>query len=76
MLVGAAALDVPGSETVAFVLDMTQRKRAEEALRVLEEYSRILSPHTPKRVQALRFKVYEWETKLLSNGSRKHGSTS
>jgi PAS domain S-box-containing protein len=33
VLVGAAAIDGPGSQTVAFVLDMTQRKRAEEALR-------------------------------------------
>ena len=29
-LVGAAAVDGPGSETVAFVLDLTERKRAEE----------------------------------------------
>jgi thiamine-phosphate pyrophosphorylase len=51
-------------------------KRSSEALRVLEEYGRILSPGATKRVQALRFKVYEWETKLLSNGLTKHGSTS
>jgi PAS domain S-box-containing protein len=30
VLVGAAAVDGPGSETVAFVLDLTERKRAEE----------------------------------------------
>jgi len=33
VLVGAAAIEGPGSQTVAFVLDMTQRKRAEEAQR-------------------------------------------
>ena len=33
VLVGAAAIEGPGSQTVAFVLDMTQRKRAEVALR-------------------------------------------
>src|SRR5258706_6694615 len=51
-------------------------KRCEEALRVLEAYGRVLSPHTPKRVQALRFKVYEWGTKLLSNGLTNHAPTS
>ena len=33
MLVGKAAIEGPGAESVAFVLDITQRKRAEEALR-------------------------------------------
>ena len=51
-------------------------KRCEEALRVLEEYGRVMSPGATKRAQAIRFKVYEWETKLLSNGLTKHGSTS
>ena len=51
-------------------------KRCEEALRVLEEYGRVLSPGATRRAQRLRFKVYEWETKLLSNGLTKRGSTS
>jgi len=51
-------------------------KRATEALRVLEEYGRVLSPAATKRAQALRFEVYQWETKLLLNGLKKHGSTS
>ena len=51
-------------------------KRCEEALRVLEEYGRIISPRAVKRAQALRFKVYQWEMKLLSNGLIKRGSTS
>lgn len=51
-------------------------KRSSEALRVIEEYGRVLSPRAVRRAQALRFKVYQWETKLLSNGSIKHGSTS
>ena len=51
-------------------------KRCEEALRVLEEYGRVMSPKAVKNAQALRFKVYKWETKLLSNGLIRHGSTS
>jgi len=39
-------------------------KRVEEALRVLEEYGRVLSPGAVKKAQALRFEVYRWETKL------------
>jgi thiamine-phosphate pyrophosphorylase len=39
-------------------------KRCEEALRVLEEYGRVLSPGAVKRAQALRFEVYKWEAKL------------
>jgi thiamine-phosphate pyrophosphorylase len=39
-------------------------KRCEEALRVLEEYGRVMSPKAVKGAQALRFKVYQWETKL------------
>jgi thiamine-phosphate pyrophosphorylase len=40
-------------------------KRCEEALRVLEEYGRVMSPRIVKGVQALRFKVYQWETQLF-----------
>ena len=36
-------------------------KRVEEALRVLEEYGRILSPGAVKKAQALRFQIYLWE---------------
>lgn len=39
-------------------------KRVEEALRVLEEYGRVLAPDAVKKAQVLRFKVYVWETKL------------
>ena len=39
-------------------------KRCEEALRVLEEYGRVMSPKAVKGAQALRFKVYQWETRL------------
>jgi thiamine-phosphate pyrophosphorylase len=41
-------------------------KRCEEALRVLEEYGRVVSPRAVKGVQALRYNVYQWEKKLLS----------
>lgn len=39
-------------------------KRCEEALRVLEEYGRLLSDSAVKKAQSLRFKVYQWEKKL------------
>jgi thiamine-phosphate pyrophosphorylase len=39
-------------------------KRCEEALRVLEEYGRVMSPEAVKKAQALRFAVYGWEKRL------------
>ena len=39
-------------------------KRCEEALRVVEEYGRILSPRTVEKAQRLRFKIYHWEKTL------------
>src|ERR1700690_3071696 len=39
-------------------------KRSQEALRVLEEYGRVLSPGAVKKAQALRFEIYRWEKKL------------
>jgi len=44
-------------------------KRSEEALRVLEEYGRILSASTVRKVQALRFQAYLWEKKLIHGRS-------
>jgi len=44
----------------------TNFKRCEEALRVLEEYGRVVSPKAVKGVQAIRYDVYQWEKKLLS----------
>ena len=41
-------------------------KRAQEALRVIEEYGRILSPTAVRDIQTLRFEVYKWEKKLIS----------
>ena len=49
-------------------------KRVEEALRVLEEYGRVLSPGAVKKAQALRFEIYKWET-ALSTASLKRAST-
>ena len=51
-------------------------KRCEEALRVLEEYGRVMSPKSVKGAQALRFKVYQWERKLSSTALTKRASTS
>jgi thiamine-phosphate pyrophosphorylase len=50
-------------------------KRCEEAFRVLEEYGRVMSPQAVKGFQTIRFKVYQWETKLISNGLKTRGST-
>jgi thiamine-phosphate pyrophosphorylase len=41
-------------------------KRSTEALRVLEEYSRVVAPRAVRGVQAIRFGVYQWEKKLQS----------
>lgn len=41
-------------------------KRCEEALRVLEEYGRVISPAAVKHFQRIRFEVYGWEKRLLS----------
>jgi thiamine-phosphate pyrophosphorylase len=42
-------------------------KRCEEALRVLEEYGRVVAPRAVKGMQALRYDVYQWEKKLLQS---------
>ncbi len=42
-------------------------KRCEEALRVLEEYGRVVAPKAVSRVQSLRFQVYQWEKNLLQS---------
>jgi len=39
-------------------------KRVEEALRVVEEYGRVLAPGSVKKAQALRFQVYKWEKRI------------
>jgi hypothetical protein len=41
-------------------------KRCEEALRVLEEYGRLVAPRAVRAVQAIRYGVYQWEKKLQS----------
>jgi thiamine-phosphate pyrophosphorylase len=41
-------------------------KRSAEALRVMEEYSRVVAPRAVRGVQAIRYGVYQWEKKLLS----------
>ncbi len=46
-------------------------KRCEEAFRVFEEYGRVISPRAIRRAQMLRFKIYQWEARLLSNGFNK-----
>ncbi len=41
-------------------------KRCEEALRVLEEYGRVMSPRAVQKAQTLRFDVYRWEKRMSS----------
>jgi thiamine-phosphate pyrophosphorylase len=45
-------------------------KRCEEALRVIEEYGRILSPKAVAKAQGLRFEIYKWEKKMSGAGVR------
>lgn len=40
-------------------------KRVEEALRCLEEFSKLIDPRLGKRFKSLRFKVYTLEQKLI-----------
>ena len=43
----------------------TNFKRSSEALRVVEEYSRMIAPQAVRSVQSIRFQVYQWEKRLL-----------
>jgi len=40
-------------------------KRVEEALRVIEEYGRVLAPRAVRKAQSLRFEVYVWEFEIF-----------
>ena len=42
-------------------------KRSTEALRVMEEYSRVIAPRAVQGIQAIRFGVYKWEKQLLQS---------
>lgn len=55
---------LPHQEGVADLL-AANFKRCEEALRVLEEYGRVLSPRAVAEFQEIRFEVYAWEKKLM-----------
>jgi thiamine-phosphate pyrophosphorylase len=63
---GKANVAAPHKEGVPALL-ASNFKRCEEALRVMEEYGRVVAPKAVSRVQALRFQVYQWEKKLLQS---------
>jgi thiamine-phosphate pyrophosphorylase len=44
---------------------ISNMKRAQESLRVLEESSKIVAPKKSKSFQTLRFRLYELEKKVL-----------
>lgn len=44
-------------------------RRAEEALRVLEEYGKVLSPGSAGRFKSVRFELYQWEKAALKRGA-------
>ncbi|MBI1978265.1 MAG: thiamine-phosphate pyrophosphorylase [Candidatus Omnitrophica bacterium] len=46
-------------------LFISNAKRAEESLRVLEETSKVVAPDNAREFQALRFKLYELEKRAL-----------
>lgn len=41
-------------------------KRCTEAMRVMEEYSRVVAPRAVRGIQAIRYGIYQWEKKLLA----------
>lgn len=41
-------------------------KRAEEAMRVLEEFSKLIDPYLGKRFKSIRFNLYEIERRMLT----------
>lgn len=47
--------------------------RAEEALRVIEEFGKLLRPDAAGRVKALRFRLYDLETQVLGDKGRPAG---
>ncbi|HPT96525.1 MAG TPA: PAS domain S-box protein [Armatimonadota bacterium] len=55
VLIGLARLGATGSQTIGFVLDLSERKRAEGALRLIAQASRVLasSPDFPDAVNRI-----------------------
>jgi len=47
-------------------LMLANHKRCQEAMRVLEEFSKIIAPKTSRKFQELRFKLYDLEKVSLS----------
>lgn len=43
---------------------LANSKRVQEAIRVLEEFSKLINPHAGKVIKNIRFKIYELEKKI------------
>ena len=48
-------------------LFISNMKRAQEAVRVLEEFSKVISKNTSRHFQKIRFALYQLEKKMLRN---------
>lgn len=45
-------------------------KRLPEALRSIEEYSKVVSEHAPAMIESIRYRAYELEQRVLMRGTR------
>jgi len=50
---------------------MANAKRVQEAMRVLEEFSKLIRPELGKQLKAIRFKIYDLEQKIFYALSRR-----
>lgn len=63
--VGKDSVILEKKKTVWKDVVISNLKRSQEALRVLEETSKVISPATSKKFQSLRFDLYELEKRAI-----------